>query len=97
MESAVPSKTYKSPRRKLVKFFEKSRDRWKAKCREAKTLVKRLKNRVRFLEHSRDRWKAKASTLEAELQQVTAAYRASQQEIAALKKTMGKPPHNATR
>jgi hypothetical protein len=25
-------KTYKSPRRKLVRFFEKSRDQWRAKC-----------------------------------------------------------------
>jgi chromosome segregation ATPase len=90
MESEVPPKNYKSPRRKLVKFFEKSRNQWKAKCREAKALVKRLKNRVRFLERSRDQWKEKATTLEAELQQVNAAYHASQQEVTRLKKTL--PP-----
>jgi predicted nucleic acid-binding Zn-ribbon protein len=95
MEPEVSPKTYKSPRRKLVKFFEKSRDQWKAKCRKSKVLVKRFKNRVRFLEHSRDRWKEKAVTLEAELRQVNAAYRASQQEIAALKKTVVTPPQNA--
>lgn len=91
MEPTVQPKTYKSPRRKLVKFFEKSRDQWKAKCREAKALVKRLKNRVRFLEHSRDRWKAKAAALDAELRHVNAAYTASQQEVAALKKTVSPP------
>jgi hypothetical protein len=80
-------KPYKSPQRKLLKFFKQSRDRWKAKCREAKALVKQLKNRVRFLERSRDRWKAKATLLEAELRQVNAAYFASQQEVARLKKT----------
>ena len=97
MESAGPAKTYKSPQRKLVKFFEKSHDQWKTKCREAKVRIKRLKNRVRFLEHSRDRWKAKATTLEADLRQVTEAYTASQQELAALKKTTDKPPQNVTR
>jgi histidinol-phosphate/aromatic aminotransferase/cobyric acid decarboxylase-like protein len=97
MAPEVPPKTSKSPRRKLVKFFEKSRDQWKATCREAKVLVKRLKNRVRFLEHSRDRWKEKATTLEAELRRVNAAYTASQQETAALKKTVARPPQNAMR
>ena len=46
---------YKSPRRKLLRFFEKSRDQWKDKCLEAKAAVKRLQNRVRFLEKSKDR------------------------------------------
>jgi hypothetical protein len=50
METALPSKTYKTPPRKLARFFEKSRNRWKDKYREAKRTVKRLKNRVRFLE-----------------------------------------------
>jgi len=35
---------YKSPQRKLVRFFEKSRDQWKAKCQTAKFTVKRLQN-----------------------------------------------------
>ena len=33
---------FKSPLRKLVRFFQKSRDGWKAKCQKAKTLNKRL-------------------------------------------------------
>jgi hypothetical protein len=45
---------YTSPPRKLIRFFHKSRDQWKAKCQEAKVVVKRLENRVRFLEKSKD-------------------------------------------
>jgi len=36
------AKTYKSPVRKLARFFEKSRDQWKAKCLEAKATAKGL-------------------------------------------------------
>ena len=57
-------KSYKSPQRKLLKFFEKSRDSWKAKCREAKRTVKRLKNRIRFLQQSKEQWKDRARSLE---------------------------------
>ena len=57
---------YTSPPRKLIRFFEKSRDQWKAKCQRAKATVKRLENRVRFLEKSKDEWKARAQELEAE-------------------------------
>ncbi len=53
MKSATKDKVYKSPVRKLARFFEKSRDQWKAKCREAKATIKLLKNRIRFLEESR--------------------------------------------
>jgi len=76
-------KVYKSPQRKLVRFFEKSRDQWKAKCREAKTLVRRLKNRVRWLERSRDRWKQQAQALDTELARVKAEATVRQQELEA--------------
>ena len=70
MKSATKDKVYKSPVRKLARFFEKSRDQWKAKCREAKATIKYLKNRVRFLEESRDRWKSRAQELEAQVKQM---------------------------
>ncbi|SKA28975.1 hypothetical protein SAMN02745446_03810, partial [Desulfococcus multivorans DSM 2059] len=41
---------YKSPIRKLAKFFENSRDSWKSKCQEAKYKVKMLQNKLRYLE-----------------------------------------------
>jgi septal ring factor EnvC (AmiA/AmiB activator) len=65
-------KTYKSPRRKLVRFFEKSRDQWKAKCLEAKATVKGLQHRIRYLEQSKAEWKTKAKELEQELARMSA-------------------------
>ena len=59
---------YSSPPRKLLRFFLKSRDQWKAKCQRAKATVKRLENRVRFLEKSKDEWKTRARALENSLQ-----------------------------
>ena len=70
--NASGTKQYKSPRRKLVTFFEKSRDRWKAKCIDAKSMVKRLKNRIRYLESSKNEWKTKAIELEKELARMKA-------------------------
>jgi hypothetical protein len=60
--------TYKSPIRKLVTFFENSRNQWKAKCKEAKKTIKRLKNRIRFLERSKALLKSRVKELEAELE-----------------------------
>ena len=57
---------YSSPPRKLLRFFLKSRDQWKAKCQRAKATVKRLENRVRFLEQSKAEWKTRARALEKE-------------------------------
>jgi predicted RNase H-like nuclease (RuvC/YqgF family) len=81
------AKEYKSPRRKLVKFFEKSRDQWKIKCSDAKAMVKRQNNRIRFLEASKEQWKTKAIELEKELARMKAQanQKTSQQ---AVKKTM---------
>ena len=71
-------KTYKSPRRKLVRFFEKSRDQWKAKCLEAKATAKGLKQRIRYLEKSKAEWKAKAKELEQELARMKALQQGAQ-------------------
>jgi hypothetical protein len=45
---------------KLVRFFRRSRDRWKEKCQEAKRENKSLKTRLGKMKESRDRWKAEA-------------------------------------
>jgi hypothetical protein len=57
---------YRSPMRKLVRFFEQSRDQWKEKCRQAKRENNSLKIRLAAMKESRDRWKAKAKELEEE-------------------------------
>ena len=80
-------KEYSSPRHKLVRFFEHSRDQWKVKCREAKRGVKRLKNRLRWIELSRARWKARAQELEQENRTLLAQNEALLTELTALKKS----------
>ena len=59
--------TYKSRIKVLLEFFRGSRDKWKAKCIEAKSALKRANNRSRWLETSRDNWKARATELDAQL------------------------------
>ena len=62
-------KDYKSPMRKLVKFFEKSRDSWKTKCQEAKYKVKILQNKVRYLEKRKAELDKRVKELEKELRE----------------------------
>ena len=57
---------YRSPIRKLLRFFERSRDQWKEKCQKAKRENNSLKIRLAAMKESRDRWKAKAKELEEE-------------------------------
>ncbi len=64
---------YKSPVRKLLRFFERSRDGWKRQCKEAKVTVKRLTNRVQSLEKSRDKWKEQAGRRREELRHPVSA------------------------
>lgn len=71
---------FKSPVAKLVKFFERSRDGWKAKCQAAKLLSKRRATQVRAVERSREGWRAKATAAQREIRQL-------QQELQALKGT----------
>ncbi len=58
--SKSESREFRSPQRKLVRFFQRSRDNWKRKCREAKQRCKLLANQVRAVEKSRERWHAEA-------------------------------------
>jgi hypothetical protein len=82
-------KPYKSPQRKLVRFFEKSRTQWKAKCRTAKATIKVLKNRIEFLDESKARWKCRAQALEAEVARLRATGQATGRSEHELKKNGG--------
>ena len=84
--SPTQGEPYKSPPYKLVRFFDKSRRQWKAKCRAAKGTIKVLKNRIGFLEESKARWKRRARALEEEVARLTASSRAASREGQALKK-----------
>ena len=53
-----------SPVKKLLRFFKKSRDGWKAKHHEWKEKAKRLSNQRRAVEKSRQHWQERASTAE---------------------------------
>lgn len=85
MRSATKDKEYKSPVRKLARFFEKSRDQWKAKCREAKRMIRLLKSRIRFLEKSRDRWRQRAKEMKQKLTEAEAREWDLKEEVEALK------------
>ena len=68
---------YKSPVSKLMTFFPKSRDRWKAKCQQAKREKKLLANQVRAVEKSRDHWKEAAK----EARQLAARYQGELEKL----------------
>lgn len=53
--------SFRSPVLKLLKFFRRSRDQWKEKCKQAKQELKSLKTCHAKLKASRDFWKRKAS------------------------------------
>jgi hypothetical protein len=53
----------KSPVRKLVRFFRRSRDRWKAKHHELKQKCRRLAHQASAVEKSREQWRAEALQL----------------------------------
>jgi peptidoglycan hydrolase CwlO-like protein len=72
MSTVVVSNEFRSPLRKLVRFFQDSRDNWKQKCQEAKRQCKRLSNQVRAVENSRAQWRSRAEQFQqqvAELEQ----------------------------
>ena len=57
---------YTSPLKKLVRFFQRSRDKWKGKCQTAKRENNSLKIRLAAMKESRDRWREKAKEREVE-------------------------------
>jgi hypothetical protein len=85
LASATTDKVYTSPTTKLVRFFEMSRDDWKAKCRTTKVRLKRHKQRIQRLEQSREKWKQRVTDLEAEVARLTAREHALEQTVAVLK------------
>lgn len=69
----------KSPVRKLVVFFRKSRDQWKARHHKLRAQLKLDQNQVRAVEKSRDSWRQRAEFAERERARL-------EQEVASLKK-----------
>ena len=61
------SSEYSSPVKKLAVFFEKARDRWKAKYIAKRNQAILLANQVRAVEKSREHWKSVAQEAKREL------------------------------
>ena len=53
----MEAREFKSPARKLIRFFERSRDNWKRKYKQVKRERKKLSNQLRAVEKSREHWK----------------------------------------
>ena len=66
----MQEKTYKSPLKKLVRFFEKSRDSWKDKYLEKKRELKRAKNQIYDLKQRKEDWKDRAIRAEGKLKEI---------------------------
>jgi len=66
---------YRSPWRVLARFFEKSRDLWKAKYQALQARIKEFRTEVRDLRRSRDRWRAKAEALKEQVEKLRAQVR----------------------
>lgn len=79
-------KTYSSPQRKLVKFFERSRNQWKAKSRAAKTVLKRLGTRLGRLERSNAAYQQQLAALHMQVTEWQAKHAQMAQELEELKK-----------
>ena len=89
-KEATPEKTYSSPQRKLVKFFERSRNQWKAKAGAAKTVLKRLGTRVRRLEQRTASYRHQVAALQTQVAEWQAQHTQAVHELEELKK---KYPH----
>ena len=79
-------KNYTSPPRKLVKFFERSRDQWKAKSRVAKTGLKRLGTRLRRVERRSAAYPQQVKALQEQVAQWQAKHAQTVRELEELKK-----------
>jgi hypothetical protein len=60
MCTSMKADQYRSPRKKLLRFFVGSRDRWKVKCAQARMERKLMANQVRAVEKSREQWRTLA-------------------------------------
>ena len=56
------AKPFKSPKHKLISFFQRSRDKWKERARRYFSQIRAFEVRVRDLEASRDHWRKRYFT-----------------------------------
>jgi hypothetical protein len=64
MDGGKVMKIFKTATDRLVRYFEKSRDAWKARALQKQQQLRSLEIKVRDLSISRDSWKKKAKEAE---------------------------------
>lgn len=79
-------KIYTSPPRKLVKCFAHSRDRWKAKSRATKTVLKRLGTRLGRVARRNAAYQEQVAALQAQGAEGPAQPAQTARELEELKK-----------
>lgn len=79
-------KSSTSPQRKLVKCFEHSRDRWKAKSQAAKTVLKRVGTRLGRVERSNAAYQPQLAALHTQVTEWQAKHAQTARELEELKK-----------
>jgi len=79
-------KKYKTPVSKLIRFFEKSRDKWRTKTKDAKYQIKLLRKKNKYLEKKKNIYKAHNKELISQLQQMREKEVRMQEEIDRFKK-----------
>jgi len=70
---------FKTPGMKLVRFFEKSRDQWKNKAKDAKYQIKLLRKKIKYMEENKKVYKKTIQNQSRQIEQM-------QEEIERLKK-----------
>lgn len=83
---STSGKEYTSPVRKLLAFFEKSRDGWKAKSAKFKYKAKKLQQRVTYLSARNEELKERVKDLEQELAALRTGEQERIEELEAVKK-----------
>jgi chromosome segregation ATPase len=87
-DNMVSEKKYKSPKSKLIRFFEGSRNKWKKKTKQAKYQIKLLRKKIKYLERNKQEYKEYSKNLETQLQQMKDKEKRMQGEINRLKKNL---------
>ena len=85
---ATREKIYSSPQRKLVKFFERSRDQWKAKSQTAKTVLKRLGTRLQRVERRNADYQQQLEVLQTQVAEWRVKQGETVRELEELKKSI---------
>ncbi len=81
-------KKYKSPKWKLIRFFEGSRNKWKIKAKDAKYQIKLLRKRVKYLEQNKKEFKELSNNLDLQVKEMKDKEKRMLAEIDRLKKNL---------